>query len=200
MEASHLQLNLRLPTGILVDIDGTLTQLGLVQDFARLLGRPAPPREALDRYNLSELLGATPEQSRRFWGDLVSDAYRREQPHANSRELLHRLRDKGADIHYITARRMRDLEVTSTWLEQHDYPDGRLALDAHDKARLALDLGLSLAFEDSPANAIALADAGIPVILLDWPYNRHVSHPLVFRVRDWFEAERRLFPEGAVSA
>jgi beta-phosphoglucomutase-like phosphatase (HAD superfamily) len=56
---------------------------------------------------------------------------------------------------------------------------------AESKAGLALRLGCLVALEDSPAQAIAYADAGLAVYLFAYPYNAAIRHPRVRRVVGW---------------
>ena len=51
------------------------------------------------------------------------------------------------------------------------------------KWRVARDYGMAYAIEDAPHHAIDLAGAGIPVYLMDKPYNREViENDLITRV------------------
>jgi uncharacterized HAD superfamily protein len=48
------------------------------------------------------------------------------------------------------------------------------------------DIHLDAMVEDNPERALAFAEGGTKVILLDFPYNRHIEHPNVHRVSDWW--------------
>ncbi len=67
---------------------------------------------------------------------------------------------------------------------------------AVDKARVALELGCAVALEDSPAQALAYAEAGLYVYLFDYPYNAHVQHGRVQAVASWRDV---LAAEGLLS-
>lgn len=59
------------------------------------------------------------------------------------------------------------------------------------KAHVAVQHNMAAAIEDAPHHAIAIAHAGIPVYLLDKPYNRNVVHDLIVRVSGWPEISDR---------
>jgi hypothetical protein len=59
------------------------------------------------------------------------------------------------------------------------------------KAHVAVKHNMAAAIEDAPHHAIALAYAGIPVYLMDKPYNRNVEHELIVRVSGWADIAAR---------
>jgi uncharacterized HAD superfamily protein len=56
-----------------------------------------------------------------------------------------------------------------------------------DKAVVALELGCQVALEDSPAQALAYAEAGLDVYLFSYPYNAHLQHARIVPVETWAE-------------
>jgi uncharacterized HAD superfamily protein len=76
--------------------------------------------------------------------------------------------------------------VTRDWLSDNGFPDMPIYHVA-DKASFCKNNGFDLLIEDSPRNAFPVAEAGIPVLLFDHVYNRHVSHSLVTRFTHWLE-------------
>jgi len=90
----------------------------------------------------------------------------------------------------ITARKQQHQGVTLEWLMRHNIPYDSLYF-SHDKANLALDLGVDLFFDDAPHQARSLSSAGIPVVLFDYAYNRGLPpHSLITRVTSWEQAMR----------
>jgi uncharacterized HAD superfamily protein len=179
--------------GVLVDLDGTLTELGHVEAYAKFLGLPIPQREDVHIYNLEEMFGATQEQSREFWSGHDSASYRDATPQSDSVRVLRQLYSSNISLKYVTARGSKDREISRQWLMAHGYPTGELTVGAGDKAAHVMRMGLGLAIEDAPQNALAVARIGVPVILIDWPYNRYVDHPLVHRAHTWSDVEQYLF-------
>lgn len=122
--------------------------------------------------------------------------------------VLERLVQRGDEIYFITARTERRRVVTETWLREKrildyaravhlrpygdfrpDQPRGRYDPEgsAAYKTRLALELGLDLFCEDDTTISLALANAGVRVLLFDHPWNRDVSHERITRVSGWTE-------------
>lgn len=60
------------------------------------------------------------------------------------------------------------------------------------KAEICQSIGATCMIEDSPKHARIVAEAGIPVLLMDRPWNRELSHPLVTRITSWNEVEALL--------
>ena len=87
--------------------------------------------------------------------------------------------------------------MTHRWLDQQGLPHHELhVVDKYDRYRgpdvvhlrdLETD-GYDVAIEDSPSMATHLADRGVPVLLLDRPWNRRAQLPSgVKRVHSWGE-------------
>ena len=97
-------------------------------------------------------------------------------------------------IFFITARG-RDFKFakahTLKWLESHSIPFHALHFE-HDKHVIAKDLRVDLFIEDSPKNASLLVKEGVPVLLMDKPYNREVRHELITRVKDWKDIAKEI--------
>jgi uncharacterized HAD superfamily protein len=60
-------------------------------------------------------------------------------------------------------------------------------LEGASKIGTALAEAVDLMVEDAPANALALAEAGVKVVLFGAPYNAHVRHPNITRCEGWDE-------------
>ncbi|MFZ5827778.1 MAG: 5' nucleotidase, NT5C type [Bacillota bacterium] len=92
----------------------------------------------------------------------------------------------GHELVVVTARHPRMRGLTQAWLDYHGVPIHRLHfLEGASKAPTALAEGLDCMVEDAPHNALALAEAGVPVLLFGRPYNRDLSHPLIHRCDGW---------------
>lgn len=101
-------------------------------------------------------------------------------------EALGALRRAGHELVVVTARTPRMRGLTEAWLAYHGVAvDGLHFLEGGSKAPLALAEGLDLLVEDTPHNALAVADAGVRVLLYGAPYNQHVAHPLITRCAGW---------------
>lgn len=76
--------------------------------------------------------------------------------------------------------------ATSAWLDYYAIPIERVHMGA-DNILVAAQEKLDMMIEDHPAIAFNLAEASIPVLLLDAKYNRSANHPRIRRCRGWSE-------------
>lgn len=171
-----------------VDIDGVLSKtfesyvVGMrslghdvsAEDFVYEVGFPGIPREVLMSWYLPQKM-----ELRRSY-----------ERYPGARAVLHLL---AMDVVFITNRPTEEHPCPATldWLKAHDILIGEV-VHTRDKAVECARLSVGALIEDAPHNALAVADAGIPVLLHDQPYNRHVSHPLVTRFSHWGEVPRLL--------
>lgn len=96
------------------------------------------------------------------------------------------LKELGHTIVAVTARAKRMRGLTDAWLAYYEVPVDRLHfLEGASKAPVARAERLDLFIEDAPQNALALAEAGVPVLLFAAAYNDRIKHPLVRRCNGW---------------
>lgn len=84
----------------------------------------------------------------------------------------------------ITARPAKAKPQTVNWLINNGIRFSNIQL-TQDKGYFADPKYILGHFEDNPEFAMDFANAGVPVYLFDAPYNRHVSHPKIIRVKGW---------------
>ncbi|HLN60319.1 MAG TPA: hypothetical protein VK464_02120 [Symbiobacteriaceae bacterium] len=107
-------------------------------------------------------------------------------PVPGAAEALGALRQAGHELVVVTARTPRMRGMTEAWLAYHSIAvDGLHFLEGGSKAPLARAEGLDLLVEDAPHNALAVAEAGVRVLLYGAPYNRQVEHALITRCAGW---------------
>ncbi|MHB1006802.1 MAG: 5' nucleotidase, NT5C type [Chloroflexota bacterium] len=101
--------------------------------------------------------------------------------------------------YFITARPEEFQPVTVEWAVQLGFPADIPVNCTWYKTQLATELGLTHFVEDSPNQAARLADAGLTVFLLDYPWNRQVTgegdregEGRILRVRSWAEVMAQL--------
>ena len=82
----------------------------------------------------------------------------------------------------VTARRSTSRNKTLAWLETRRIPFDDIY---HAEDKTAIPERIVLAIDDHPLHAIGYCEKGIPVFLMDQPWNRSVSHPLITRVSGW---------------
>lgn len=111
------------------------------------------------------------------------------------------LRSAGHALTVVTARTPRLRGLTEAWLDYHGVAVDRLHfLEGGSKVPAARAEGLDLMVEDAPHNAVALAHAGIPVLLFGAPYNASVAHPLIHRCDGWADVLHQIEQRAADGA
>jgi uncharacterized HAD superfamily protein len=165
-------------------------------------------------HTLQEITEVSPEDKDRFrirtydgtfFGDL--------EMYQDCPAVLERLVAAGHEIYFITARAERRRVITETWLREKGILDHARAVhlrpqgdfdpfrvrgrydasgSARYKVRLAQELELDVFCEDDRVISVALAEAGIRVLLFDHSWNRDVEHACIERVNGWGDVAERL--------
>ncbi|MGE5676193.1 MAG: 5' nucleotidase, NT5C type [Mycobacterium leprae] len=171
---------------VLLDLDGTVAQNAGRRIAAREFGITLTEEQYAQR--LPELLGLTDEQFWAWWHEHQEEIYDQADLLPGAAETVRWLKESGAYIVVVTARRGTSEAVTRKWLHRYQIPYDQMVFGADDKVAVAKELGLNLGFEDDPNNALALAE-WLPMILIENFKNRHeeVAHPGLYRVADWSE-------------
>jgi len=163
-----------------LDLDGVIVDS--IGSWVRVLNREAGtafrPGDLPDPY-------ATPELAR------VADRHELEMliappAMAGVAPVLERLGAAGHELVVITARAPRLRRLTEAWLAYQGLAVDRLHfLAGGSKAPAARAERLDLMVEDAPHNALALAAAGVPVLLFAAPYNAGLRRALVEPCAGW---------------
>lgn len=165
-----------------IDLDGVI--VNSICHWIEILNREAGTNFA--PHDLPDTHG-TPEMA------ALSDRFELEMtispgPVAGAAEAVRRLQQEGNRLVVVTARPPRLQELTRAWLQYHGMQvDNLHFLEGGSKVPVARSEGLDLIVEDTPRNALALAEAEVPVLLFDALYNRDVDHPLIVRCNGWQE-------------
>lgn len=180
-----------------VDLDGVLYDF--VGDFRNWLimehdreAHHLPPAESWNFWK--DQWGLTLDEFLGICGESVDAGYmfRVGDPHPDSIEYMHRLREDGHSLHIITARNFgsKSIQNTEWWLNEHDVPHDSLSF-SKDKTIMALDTMI----DDHAENFIQLEQAGIRAYLLDRLWNQY--HETDRRVYDWKDFYERVTSESA---
>ncbi|MEC9488572.1 MAG: hypothetical protein UMV23_03700 [Halanaerobium sp.] len=174
-----------------VDIDGVLTDerdqpwQRAIEEFFSLDG---PVNQ--EAYDFREVYDLTDEQLWNFYSRQGEQVFRNLDPWVEARDTLCYLKEEGIEISMVTARPPDFFQITAEWLEQHRIPYDNLVHD-RNKAPVCQRLQVELFVEDNLENALAIADCGIKVFLIDKHYNRSCEEGLI-RVNDWQEVRMNL--------
>lgn len=176
---------------IMVDVDGTLTTMArALQLFNQQFGTRLT-RFSLTRYDFPALAGLTREEGDAWWERHAEILYGSERMQPGASEVLRRLVARGFEPWIVTARPESARVLTTRWLERRSAPYAGIVMNATDKLAVCEDLGVVAAIEDSPTNALQIAER-LPVILIRWGHNQHLRHERIYPVTRWSEVEEAL--------
>jgi uncharacterized HAD superfamily protein len=169
---------------ILLDLDGTVARNAGRKVAARQFGITIGEEHA--GQTLIEILGMDRDQFWAWWHANQDEIYGQAVPMPEASAVLQALKQAGAFIAVVTARRSSAEHVTRMWLRQHGIPHDMMVMDADDKVAVARKLALNVGFEDDPAHAVPLADL-FPMALFQGNKNldREILHPQIERLTGW---------------
>jgi uncharacterized HAD superfamily protein len=99
-----------------------------------------------------------------------------------AKDGLIRLSEIG-EVWFITARPESCRDITSLWAKFEELSHTELH---HEYDKTIFKGRIDVMVEDSESNAYKMAEVGIPVILIDRPWNRYLDdHALIKRVYNW---------------
>lgn len=176
-----------------VDIDGVLANsLPLwVAELNRFFNKNKRVEE-IHLYDIYNTYGITPGELKLFLERRGSFLMNAPAPVAGASYYLGRLKQHH-EICIITARDKKYGQETQGWLKKHGLPyDELLLLGSHDKKESCLERNLKVLVEDTLEIGIEVSAAGIPVLLMDAPYNQGDLPKLVYRKSSWEEIYRTL--------
>ncbi|MGE5390370.1 MAG: 5' nucleotidase, NT5C type [Deltaproteobacteria bacterium] len=180
-----------------VDIDNTITHTTeMIMHYARIYGEEHGLNTVADPnyYYLEDALGWDRDTAEFFLDTYLGQIYREMRPKDQAVEVMRKLKDEH-ELFLITSRNQQFPEVeqvTLEWLERYGIAYDGLILNAtpnmhfFSKLGVCLEHGVEVMIEDHHDLILELAQA-FPVIVFDYPYNRHIQAENVFRVNHWQE-------------
>lgn len=167
-----------------IDIDGTLTDnFNLIKELACKYFNKCMEDITKWEWEFWKVFNTTPEEAQKFWDIHEQMIYTMPGPHPYAVEAITELSQKN-EIFYITARSENYFHETERWLNKYGIFTGNLIMD-QDKHKICIDKKISIMIDDSP-EYVHIAEH-IPLILFDYPYNRFVNHPSIYKVKSWLE-------------
>jgi len=159
-------------------------------------------REQDNTWNLWERWNCTPEESvKRVRDFFAHESHHAAPPLPGSVDAIRALK-QNHEFCIITAKPESFKEKTEEWLEKH-FPnmfDKLVFTNAfhgdgkkRKKSEVCNELGVQIYIEDAMHNAQDVADNGIPVFLMDSPWNQgELPSPLITRVFSWDEIVEKI--------
>ena len=171
-----------------IDIDGVITDIsrfyldyGAKYAFENNIEKIANP----NGYELDEILGLTDEERSQFWKKYdefyTKNIYTREF----APEIIEKLKNDGHEIHLITARKPKEENWTTDWLEENKIYYDKLEL-TEEKIDYCKNNNIDLMIEDKVKNVLEISKL-IPVICMDARYNQSCKGNNITRCYSWYD-------------
>jgi hypothetical protein len=116
------------------------------------------------------------------------------EPYPGAVEAIRDWREAGHFIHITSHRTTAAHDATERWLEQIELPYDELYC-SYDKVSRCVEIGIDMLIDDSPANLLRAAEAGITPATILHPWNRELCEEEdIVSAPDWPSLARRLRP------
>ena len=172
-----------------VDIDETLTShYQAICWFHHSQGGKLINPEQITENRLEKLWGLSPEEVVEVYNAFRSHGgLRNLEPDPVAQVALQQLHP----LVVITARGAASEPDTLSWLLEHfgDIFEAIHFTSHQSKLATARQERLAVMIEDSVEPALEMAEAGIPVVLLDRVWNQDLEHSLIARARNWDQVQ-----------
>ena len=180
------------------DLDQVITNQfeNVLQRFNQRFGTELSLEDIEEYYFLETIVADNPEEMRAFLQTMYSDesiTIDDARPIADSQKFVSQVVASGHRVHFITTRMPYLLDKTVDWLKKYGFPASPQNVHLRElpevdgigfKVAKARELGLDVLVEDDSRIASLL---NIPVIILDYAWNRDVQAGNVVRVFSWEE-------------
>ena len=166
---------------ICIDIDGTITSPYHFIPYLNEIYNKNIKDEDCNVYNWEFLYNTTMDD---IFYKLHKDyihSYEDADIVDGARSIIEKL-SNNHNVYFVTARDNELHNITLKWLENKGLSHIEVySLGTHYKIEKAKELNCDIFIEDSPYNALELADAGMKVLLIDTYYNRDAKHKGITR-------------------
>ncbi len=189
-----------------IDVDGVLADSEPLyrQTINRLFDLHLK-QEDITSYKYEECAKLTDDQMRLFWKTFYREGgWLKIKPVKGAKKFLNKLKREKHRIVIVTSRPREHIKKeTYQWLKKHKMPYSELIfLENHkSKHQAALLRGHRFDYfiEDYYKYALDLAQKGIKVLLMDYPWNRWGKpHSNIRRIKDLKEAEKIILRERTI--
>jgi len=183
-----------------IDIDNTITHTTeMIMHYARIFGQERGLNTIPDPsyYYLEDALGWDKETADEFLSLYLGRIYAEMQPKEQAIEVIRGLK-REHEVILITSRNRQFPqveEVTVNWLAQNGIVYDRLILNTtsnmhfFSKLAVCLENQVEVMIEDH-YELVSEISPIIPVIMFEYPYNRHLSSDNIIRVKHWNEVRQ----------
>ena len=139
--------------------------------------------EGTSSYHLNEVWGCTAEEAKERIKEFYASQYFRDISPIEESKLVMAYLGSQYPITAITARSVDVKDITQTFMATH-YPDIQETYFAQEwaiegngnpKGRICRHIGATVMIEDAPEFILDCAREGIPVFMMDRPWNQHIE-------------------------
>lgn len=170
-----------------VDIDGVVSDsypawLGeLNQHFGKNI-------TILKDYEMHLVFDVPEDTMNHFFVQNIERLFEIPHPMKGAKMGIESLLQDGHEVIYVTARSPEEEEYTVRWMKEHGIAHEKILFTGHkSKVDFVKKWKLELFVEDYMVNAKAIAELGIPTLLLDASYNQGNLPQGVIRCKSWQE-------------
>lgn len=154
--------------------------------------------EDIHLYDICETYKITEEALYKFLEHKGNYLMSAPPPVTDASYYLNRIK-QNHEVFIVTARDNIYGQETIHWLKKHSFPYDKLfLLGSHEKKEVCLENGLRVLVEDTLEISLEVSAAGVPVLLMDAPYNQGKLPGLIYRKRSWAEIYSALLTEPII--
>lgn len=156
-----------------LDIDGVVADSFPV--FIRELNRHyGKDIKELNNYDMTEIYGVAWDEMSQFFHDNMDYLFSAPKPMTGAVESINCLLEAGHEIIYVTARACgAEEEITGKWFEDNNiYRNKACFTGGMSKTFAVKENAVDIFVDDFMTNALEIASLGVPVLLMDSPYNQ----------------------------
>lgn len=175
---------------ICIDIDGTITSPYHFIPYLNEIYDKNIKEEECNTYDWEVLYNASMDEILHKLHKDYIHSYEEADIVDGAKDIIGNLKNNH-NVYFVTARDNNLSSTTLKWLESRGFSQIEVyLLGSHYKIEKAKELNCDIFIEDSPSNAMELAEAGMRVLLIDTHYNKDTRHENITRVDNWIEIER----------
>lgn len=189
---------------IAIDLDNVIAKTDTkIREIIKSLSGISLVQDDIQRWDYSEVLmckGLDAQQAEEIMGLTMGQFHEHDcfevEPLTRAVDIIFEIHHAGLEVMIVTGRKKtrKCEELTKRWLREQLIPDSWLLMEEN---KSSICTQWSFLIEDAPHHAQDVANAGIPVLLFDYPWNRSISHRLVKRISGWDEVRSLVLRKSA---
>lgn len=164
-------------------LDGTTTHL----KYCNLVTGKNIKKEEIEQFHIYHYYNWTMQDFEKVYEQYGSHMHEESLPLPHAIETIKELK-KNNRITFMTARPEKYRLVTENWLNKYNIPFDQLIM-TEGKLNRFIKEGGDILIDDSPHYAEQFSINKLPMIIMDYPYNRSMFGETIIRVSSWKEID-----------